>query len=186
MAWKDVVSVSEKRSVFYSEMDSFIGPITLVGTNQGVCMLQYGSAEHSLPLVKTWLKKKNLKVDLLQQNNEALQTVVTQLEEYFSGERNTFDVEIDLYGTKFQRLVWEALNAIPYGQTKSYKQVALEIGAPKAVRAIGAANNQNPLPIILPCHRVVGSNGAMVGYGGGLRKKEQLLVLEGALQKVSS
>ncbi len=101
-----------------------------------------------------------------------------QLEEYFTGRRRTFDLPLAPRCTTFQRKVLEALQAIPYGQTRSYKEVAAAIGQPKAVRAVGAANARNPVPIIIPCHRVIGSDGSLTGFGGGLEVKQTLLRLE--------
>ena len=104
--------------------------------------------------------------------------VAEQLEEYFSGKRKEFDIPLHPQGTDFQRSVWKELQRIPYGETISYKQMAINIGNPKACRAVGLANNKNPISIIIPCHRVIGSNGALVGYGGGLDMKRKLLDLE--------
>ena len=101
-----------------------------------------------------------------------------QLTEYFEGKRKDFDLPIETKGTAFQKSVWEALRTIPYGETWSYKQVAEAVNSPKAYRAVGMANNKNPISIIIPCHRVIGANGKMVGYGGGLHIKEYLLNLE--------
>jgi methylated-DNA-[protein]-cysteine S-methyltransferase len=101
-----------------------------------------------------------------------------QLGEYFDGRRTSFDVKLAPHGTAFQRTVWEALRRIPYGATKTYGEIATEIGAPGAARAVGAANHDNPLAIIVPCHRVVGANGALVGFAGGLAQKRTLLDLE--------
>lgn len=101
-----------------------------------------------------------------------------QLGEYFSGKRTEFDLPLSLEGTEFQKSAWNALETIPYGETRSYKDIAVQIGNPKAVRAVGMANNRNPIPIIVPCHRVVGANGSLVGYGGGLPMKQHLLDLE--------
>ena len=103
---------------------------------------------------------------------------VKEFEEYFKGKRRTFDVPIDPDGTPFQKSVWKALLAIPYGETRSYKDIAEAIGNPKAARAVGMANNRNPIPIIIPCHRVIGADGSLVGYGGGLGIKKFLLTLE--------
>lgn len=111
--------------------------------------------------------------------NEIILTTMSQLDEYFSKERYVFDIPYDLHGTDFQLSVWTELCNIDYGKTKSYSDVAVSIDAPKAVRAIGNANNRNPLPIIIPCHRVIGKNHKMVGYAGGLEKKKFLLELEG-------
>ena len=104
-----------------------------------------------------------------------------QIGEYLRGERRDFDVPIRLEGTDFQLLVWNALRTIPYGETRTYAEVAAQIGRPRAVRAVGGANHRNPLPLIVPCHRVVGANGALVGFGGGLEVKRRLLELEGAM-----
>lgn len=102
-----------------------------------------------------------------------------ELEEYFHGRRSRFSVKVDLIrGTEFQKKVWNALRDIPYGETVSYKEIAEKIGNPKAVRAVGGANNKNPISIIIPCHRVIGKDGSLTGYGGGLSKKEYLLNLE--------
>jgi len=110
--------------------------------------------------------------------NPVLAKTIEQLREYFAGERTTFDLPLRTGGTPFQRKVWEALAEIPYGETWTYAELARRIGSPTAVRAVGAANGQNPLPIVLPCHRVIGSNGKLVGYGGGMDRKRFLLELE--------
>lgn len=102
----------------------------------------------------------------------------TQIEEYLKGKRKSFDLPLGLSGTDFQKKVWRALQEIPYGQTKSYKDIARVVGNEKASRAVGMANNRNPISIIIPCHRVIGKNGKLVGYGGGLPIKEHLLKLE--------
>jgi len=101
-----------------------------------------------------------------------------QLKEYFEGARKNFNIPLDPKGTPFQKKVWKALETIPYGETRSYKEIAEQVGSPKAYRAVGMANNKNPISIIIPCHRVIGANGKMVGYGGGLEIKEYLLNLE--------
>ncbi len=109
---------------------------------------------------------------------EKFHEVVRQLEEYFSGKRREFDVPLDLRGTPFQLRVWEELRRISYGSTISYGELARRIGSPASVRAVGAANGRNPVSIIVPCHRVIGSNGSLTGYGGGLERKKVLLELE--------
>src|ERR1035438_1533137 len=106
---------------------------------------------------------------------------VRQLRAYFAGQLRHFDLPLDLRGTDFQLRVWRELERIPYGETRSYLQIAEAIGAPRAVRAVGAANGANPIPIVVPCHRVIGANGKLVGCGGGLPLKKRLLQLEGAL-----
>ena len=110
--------------------------------------------------------------------SELISKTIIQLEEYFAGKRKIFDLPIKLIGTEFQIKVWNELKKIPYGETRSYKQIAESIGNPKAVRAVGLANNKNPITIIIPCHRVIGSNGKLVGYAGGINMKKQLLDLE--------
>ncbi len=102
-----------------------------------------------------------------------------QLTEYFAGKRKVFDLPLELKGTEFQKKVWQALREIPYGTTCSYGEIAAKIGNPKASRAVGGANNKNPIAIVVPCHRVIGANGSLVGYASGLRTKEALLKLEG-------
>lgn len=107
-----------------------------------------------------------------------IQEAARQLQEYFEGRRKDFDLPLDPKGTQFQKDVWKALEMISYGETRTYKQIAEKVGSPKAYRAVGMANNKNPISIIIPCHRVIGANGKMVGYGGGLEIKEYLLNLE--------
>ena len=115
------------------------------------------------------------------QETPVIKEAFRQLSEYFSGNRKTFNLPMLLKGTDFQKQVWQALLKIPFGETRSYKQIAEAIGNPKAVRAVGMANNKNPLLIVVPCHRVIGANGKLVGYAVGLDKKEYLLRLEGSL-----
>ena len=104
-----------------------------------------------------------------------------QIEQYFAGERTAFDVPLDLHGTDFQRAAWMSLANIPYGDTWTYKQQSEHLGRPKAMRAVGAANGKNPVSIVLPCHRVIGANGSLTGFAGGLEAKKHLLLLEGAI-----
>lgn len=114
----------------------------------------------------------------LLQTTELLSMATIQLDEYFQGKRTTFSLPFKLTGTPFQLAVWKELQNIPYGQTTSYKEIAQKINKPKACRAVGMANSKNPLPIIIPCHRVIGSNGKLIGYAGGLNLKNYLLELE--------
>lgn len=114
----------------------------------------------------------------LLQTTELLSMATIQLDEYFQGKRTTFSLPFKLTGTPFQLAVWKELQNIPYGQTTSYKEIAQKINKPKAYRAVGMANNKNPLSIIIPCHRVIGSNGKLIGYAGGLKLKNYLLELE--------
>lgn len=109
---------------------------------------------------------------------ELLRQAASQLDEYYRGERKTFSLPLKVTGTVFQERVWQALLTIPYGQTRSYGEIAAQVGNPKASRAVGMANNRNPISIIIPCHRVIGSDGKLVGYGGGMHRKVWLLDLE--------
>ncbi len=120
-----------------------------------------------------------IKEDIIQKDTPLLKETEKQLLEYLEGKRKVFDVPLNPKGTKFMKEVWTALQEIPYGETKTYGQIAQRIGKPKAARAIGMANHRNPIPIIIPCHRVIGSNGKLVGYALGMEKKEFLLMLEG-------
>ena len=117
----------------------------------------------------------------MEQETPLIKEAYRQLSEYLKGERKGFDLPLLIKGTTFQQQVWKALLEIPYGETRSYKQIAVAIGNPKAVRAVGMANNRNPLLIVVPCHRVIGANGKLVGYGAGIEKKEFLLKLEKSL-----
>ena len=117
----------------------------------------------------------------IKQETPLINEAYRQLSEYLLGERKRFDLPLKPQGTVFQQQVWKALCDIPYGETRSYKQIAEAIGNPKAVRAVGMANNRNPLLIVVPCHRVIGANGKLVGYGAGIDKKEFLLKLEKSL-----
>lgn len=118
------------------------------------------------------------KEDEIEKETDAIRKTYLQLKEYLSGKRKNFDIEIEMIGTEFQKKVWKELLNIPYGETRSYKDIAIAIGNGKACRAVGNANNKNPIAIIVPCHRVIGSNGSMTGYAGGLDIKEKLLKIE--------
>ena len=148
----------------YDIFDSPVGPLTLVLSGSGLRFLEFGRREHAACVA----------------DRKRLSEWRRQLQEYFDGNRQEFTLRLDLQGTEFQKNCWLQLLKIPYGQTRSYQQIAKAIGKPKAVRAVGAANGQNPIAIVVPCHRVIASDGTLCGYGGGLRIKEELLKLEGA------
>ncbi|QOS97597.1 methylated-DNA--[protein]-cysteine S-methyltransferase [Brevibacterium sp. JNUCC-42] len=167
----------------YSYMDAPVGGLTLVTNNIGVCYIQFGRDETSMHAIHNWAKKWGYTLSD-QPTPEKHQELHQQLHDYFQGKRQTFTLQIDLHGTVFQKKVWNALLDIPYGETRSYKDIACSIGSEKAVRAVGGANNKNPVSLLVPCHRVIGAGGSLVGYGGGLSIKEQLLSLEGALPTV--
>lgn len=153
----------------YAVLESPIGDLTLVGSPAGELVGLYMEQHRHRPALETF----GLRDDTI------LPKVVDQLTEYFAGERTTFDVPLAPVGTPFQQEVWTALLDIPYGTTTTYGELALALGKPlTASRAVGLANGKNPISIIVPCHRVVGSTGSLTGYGGGLPRKQQLLDLE--------
>lgn len=121
------------------------------------------------------LTKKKVTKILMDKENRVLTKAAKQLEEYISGKRKSFDLPLEPRGTSFQKKVWKALQAIPYGKTASYQEIAKKVGCPKGQRAVGMANNRNPIAVVIPCHRVIGKNGALVGYAGGVDKKSWLL-----------
>ena len=146
--------------------DSPIGPLTLAATPAGLSGLHFETSSHP-PAIEAW-----------SEDRKRFSSVMQQLDEYFANKRHDFDLELDLVGTAFQRLVWNALRAIPYGTTISYGELARRIGDSKASRAVGLANGRNPVAVIVPCHRVIGANGQLTGFGGGLPRKKFLLELE--------
>jgi len=143
-------------------------PLRIVASNSGIRAVDF---HLSYPVADATRNDANL----------FLQDAVRQLRAYFDGALRIFDLPLDMQGTPFQKQVWHELERIPYGETRSYMQIAVAVGAPKAVRAVGAANGANPIPIVVPCHRVIGTSGKLTGYGGGLPLKKRLLELEGAL-----
>jgi methylated-DNA-[protein]-cysteine S-methyltransferase len=161
----------------YCEVDSPIGKLVLVGKGNGLCHIEFGSYADRSAALQAWAGKHGAGEAewRLAEDDALLVRAAGQLEEYFRGTREAFDVPLDLLGTSFQRSVWEELLRIPHGEVRSYKQVAVGIGKPQAMRAVGGANNRNPVPIIVPCHRVIGADGSMVGYGGGMGIKTYLL-----------
>ncbi|MEH6589933.1 MAG: methylated-DNA--[protein]-cysteine S-methyltransferase [Halioglobus sp.] len=123
----------------------------------------------------------SVEVDATDEKDAILSLAAKQLSEYFTGKRTVFDLPLAPQGTVFQQAVWKTLAAIPYGELRSYSDIAQQIGKPNAVRAVGAANGKNPLPIIVPCHRVIGRDGSLTGFAGGIEMKSQLLQMEGSL-----
>jgi methylated-DNA-[protein]-cysteine S-methyltransferase len=150
-------------------MDSPVGRLTLAASSEGLAAILW---ENDAP------GRVRVNIDALDENDPVLVDAERQLREYFAGARKHFSVTLDLAGTEFQRKVWTALLTIPFGETRSYKQIATQIGSPGAVRAVGAANGRNPVSIIAPCHRVIGSGGELTGFAGGLDVKARLLALE--------
>jgi len=158
------------KTVFFSVMDSPVGPLLIAATENGLRSLQFHRGKKPQPATdEAWIESR-----------ERLQPYEEQINAYFRGDLREFTFELDLVGTHFQKDCWRALLRIPYGKTCSYGDIAREIGRPKSFRAVGQANHDNPIAIVVPCHRVVGTNGMLTGYGGGLSTKEALLRLEGA------
>ena len=136
-----------------------------------------GIIDNGKAITKIYFANKN-EINIEENETELLRETVKQLEEFFEGKRNCFDLPLEPKGTEFQKKVWSALQEIPFGETRSYGEIAKIVGNEKASRAVGMANNKNPIPIIIPCHRVIGANGKLVGYAGGLNIKEKLLKIE--------
>lgn len=157
-------------SYAYKMMNSPVGKLTLVAKASSLTAILWEND-----------KPDRVRLGPMQEENNSPVLVETerQLNEYFAGKRNGFELELDFVGTEFQRKVWAALLTIPFGETRSYSDIAVQIGNPKAVRAVGAANGKNPISIIAPCHRVIGASGALTGFAGGLEAKKFLLTLEG-------
>jgi methylated-DNA-[protein]-cysteine S-methyltransferase len=168
-------------SIVQTTFQSPLGKMIIAATDKGLAGLWFEGQRHLPPELvgpPVWPSDPA---------HPVLQQVMTQLTEYFTGQRTQFDVPLDLaYGTAFQQSVWQALLKIPQGGTASYGEVGRRIGKPAAVRAVGAAVGRNPVSIIVPCHRVMGANGALTGYAGGLDRKTALLKLEGVLQEHQS
>ena len=152
----------------YKYIESPIGNLLLAGDMPGLKLIGFPSGNGTVTPDPDWIEDLN-----------CFPEEEKQLGEYFSGERLIFELELEPKGTPFQIAVLDALVQIPYGETRSYRDIAIEIGRPKAMRAVGAANGRNPLPIVIPCHRVIGANGSLTGFGGGLETKTFLLDLEG-------
>lgn len=172
MSWKSNLQKEKKRKHFCKKgramksvyfYDSDIGRI--------------GIAENGCSITNIFFEKEEI-TEFTVNETSLIKEAHKQIEEYLKGKRKSFDLPIAPSGTEFQQKVWDALKCIPYGDTKSYKDIAIAIGNEKACRAVGMANNRNPISIIIPCHRVIGKNGKLVGYGGGLPIKEYLLKLE--------
>jgi methylated-DNA-[protein]-cysteine S-methyltransferase len=156
-------------------IDSPVGPLSLAASGSALTHLLFGTSGAELP--------EACPAD--SRENAVLEAARAQLEEYFRGTRVSFDLELAPHGTDFQRTVWATLRQIPYGITVSYAEIARRIRKPAAVRAVGAANGRNPIAIIVPCHRVIGADGSLTGFGGGLATKARLLEHEGALAQKS-
>jgi len=162
MVWGDMTS-----DILYTYTDSSVGKLLLGMNDDGLCFLHFQEGENARNPNSEWRFVEDLPGD-----------IVPQLRAYFAGERRAFDLPLAPQGTTFQLEVWAAVQEIPYGQTRTYTGLAHQIGRPRAVRPVGAATHQNPLPILIPCHRVIARDGTLSGYGGGVSIKEVLLALE--------
>ena len=153
----------------YQYLDSPVGRLRLVSDGEHLIAIEFENLQAAT-------------TDDVERPDAALNACGKQLKEYFAGRRREFDLPLSPAGTEFQQNVWAALKAIPYGELRSYRDIAEGLDKPKAVRAVGAANGRNPLPIVVPCHRVIGSDGSLTGFAGGLEAKKILLRLEGAIE----
>jgi len=151
----------------YCESSTPIGRLLLAGDEDGLRMISFRNGPHPVEPTGDWRRTE-----------EPFRQAIAQLDAYFAGELRKFDLALAPQGTPFQRMVWSALTNIPYGETVSYGELARQLGRRSATRAVGAANGRNPIPIIIPCHRVIGSDGSLTGFGGGLATKRRLLDLE--------
>jgi methylated-DNA-[protein]-cysteine S-methyltransferase len=154
--------------IYWTEHDSPLGRLLLAATDEGVCGLYFEEHKY-FNGPQGWQRRPD---------HPHLRKTVSQLDEYFAGTRKTFDVALDMRGTPFQQTVWQELQRLPFGATTSYQSIAQRIANPKAIRAAGSAIGRNPVSIIVPCHRVLGTSGALSGYAGGLERKRYLLALE--------
>jgi O-6-methylguanine DNA methyltransferase len=157
-------------TLFFFRTPSSVGPLFLAVSTKGLVRLEFEGRKQKLNPAKIQL----------QESKSALAPYLRELDEYFAGQRPEFSFSLDLRGTEFQLACWRALLEIPYGETRSYRDIAQAIGHPHAYRAVGMSNNRNPVAIVVPCHRVIASSGSLCGYGGGLDLKRQLLDLEQA------
>lgn len=155
---------------FFKTMNSPVGGLKLVGNDKGLAAIMWA---------KDRPRRVNLNIVDEQPDHPVLVETERQLLDYFAGRRQVFDLKLNFQGTAFQKSVWAALLRIPFGQTKTYRQIAVELGNPKSTRAVGAANGRNPIAIVAPCHRVIGADGSLTGFAGGLDAKATLLRIEG-------
>ncbi|NBU24338.1 MAG: methylated-DNA--[protein]-cysteine S-methyltransferase [Gammaproteobacteria bacterium] len=156
----------------FTHIDTPLGPLLAAGRDGALFMLEFGSRGRAPRAAPGWIERPAAPL---------LRAARRQLDGYFAGRRRDFDLPLCPEGTPFQQLAWQALRQIPYGETRSYGQQAALLGRPRAARAVGAANGRNPIVIMIPCHRVIGSGGALTGFAAGLDRKARLLRLEGAM-----
>lgn len=171
--------LKDKQTIHLAHIETPLGVMVACATHEGICLLEYSDDKKKL---ETELKQLTIALQgkIEEGDNPLFSPLKEQLNLYFEGKLTQFDLPLQMIGTTFQKQVWEILCQIPYGKTCSYAAQARLLGRPSAVRAVANANGMNKISIIIPCHRVIGSNGSLTGYGGGLWRKEKLLALEGA------
>jgi AraC family transcriptional regulator, regulatory protein of adaptative response / methylated-DNA-[protein]-cysteine methyltransferase len=168
--------VEQEKLIHFQYFQSPLGEMVAAATDEGLCLLEFAD-RRMLPTEFKDLKKR-LKAEFEEKPHVLINKAIAQLSEYFEGKRKEFDVVLNAPGTPFQKKVWDVLQEIPYGATRSYKKQSERLGNPEAIRAVAGANGQNRIAIIIPCHRVIGEDGSMTGYGGGIWRKKKLLALE--------
>ena len=163
-----------------------VGPLFLAASQRGLVALEFDARLPGQQTIRP--NPRDLRVEdkglRFEESAAALGAYVRELKEYFAGDRRRFTLQLDLRGTEFQLACWRALQAIPFGETRTYADIARAVGRPQGYRAVGMANHRNPVAIVVPCHRVIASDGSLCGYGGGLDVKRKLLQLEGALSGI--
>jgi AraC family transcriptional regulator of adaptative response/methylated-DNA-[protein]-cysteine methyltransferase len=180
-AFRSVLGTNPKTAVgstvvHVARITTTLGPMIAAATDAALCLLEF--ADRRMLELQVRRVGRHFGAIFLPTSNRILDQLGSELDEYFAKSRRQFDVPLDIPGSAFQRSVWAHLREIPYGSTRSYQEVATSIGAPKSVRAVARANGDNRVAIIIPCHRVIGSDGSLTGYGGGLWRKQRLLELE--------
>jgi methylated-DNA-[protein]-cysteine S-methyltransferase len=163
--------MSTNGAIHFTRVDTPHGPLLIAASDEGLVRINFQRGTHPLTPELLWVEEREPK-------HKVLKAAARQFRDYFAGKRQDFDLPLAPEGTDFQRKVWKALERIPYGRTITYGELARRVGKPDAARAVGAANGANPLPVIVPCHRVIGADGSLTGYGEGLPIKAALLELE--------
>jgi O-6-methylguanine DNA methyltransferase len=176
-------AISIMETLQYTVFQSLVGPLFLAASGHGLVALEFNlrlPGQQTIRPNPRDLRAENGTIGF-EESAPAMRPYVSELEEYFDGKRRDFNFALDMRGTDFQKACWNALLSIPYGETRTYADIARAVGRPQGFRAVGMANNRNPIAIVVPCHRVIASDGTLCGYGGGLDIKRKLLQLEGAL-----
>ena len=168
-----MITTDRTQTTIYWTVDSPIGELLMTGDGEQLQRLHMQGARHPTRVGADWVRDSEPFADLCE-----------QLDQYFGGERREFDLDLDPHGSEFELRVWRALRQIPYGETESYGQLAERIGHPGSARAVGTANGRNPIAVVIPCHRVIGADGSLTGYAGGLERKRLLLDLEAPLAQL--